>query len=449
MYHNLGIRIGAPNGAAVGGVVTSVAPSFNAAALVVGATLSSAYVAGSYSSPLGTITEDTFSYDVDGVSQAGSYVLVAGDRYVSVPNIPLLINAAPSIYSSAVDPVLVTNTAPEGATGSTTIIVAAGTSTAPAQMGAPTLASTATRITATKASDPSDGGSAITSYDLRYSTDGGSGWTTVTGFTSPHVITALTPGATAILVQERAVNAVGAGSWSTSASIDMKVPTLLGIVKLGGTGATIDLDLTTLDTTNGGIGGALAENDVGIAINGWATSATDVNPVVNSSGWTEVFEDFQTDTRASNVAVSWKAMGSTPDTALQTNASNAAGSGSCSYVEFWRYIDPTDPFDIDVTGAKGADSALGDPPSITPTVAGAKVIAFCAATGDTTPATMTAPSGMTLTGIITNGGSSRGFRIASARYDWTSGAYDPAAFGSGESATSDAWIAGSFALKPW
>jgi hypothetical protein len=61
---------------------------------------------------------------------------------------------------------------------------------------------------------PYDGGSTITSYDLRYSTDE-STWTTVTGITSPRAITGL-PASTLHYVQTRAVNAVGAGLWSRS-----------------------------------------------------------------------------------------------------------------------------------------------------------------------------------------------------------------------------------------
>ena len=89
--------------------------------------------------------------------------------------------------------------------------------TVPAQMAAPSLVvDSATQITATKAADPGDGGSAITSYDLRYSTDQAT-WTESIGFTSPLAVTGLTA-STLYYIQTRAVNGVGAGAWSASAS---------------------------------------------------------------------------------------------------------------------------------------------------------------------------------------------------------------------------------------
>jgi len=97
--------------------------------------------------------------------------------------------------------------------------VAAGAAlaSAPGQMAAPTLVvDSDTQITATLAADPADGGSPIASYDLRYSTDEAT-WTDVIGVTSPHVITGLAA-STLYYVQTRAVNAVGAGAWSASAT---------------------------------------------------------------------------------------------------------------------------------------------------------------------------------------------------------------------------------------
>lgn len=89
--------------------------------------------------------------------------------------------------------------------------------TAPAQMSAPTVTATGSdSISVDRAAAPSDGGSAITSYDLRHSTDE-STWTTVTGIFDPQAVSGLTA-STLYYVQTRAVNAVGAGAWSASGS---------------------------------------------------------------------------------------------------------------------------------------------------------------------------------------------------------------------------------------
>lgn len=88
--------------------------------------------------------------------------------------------------------------------------------TIPAQMATPTLTPGDKQITVARAAAPADGGSAITSYDARYGTDGAN-WTTVAGIAASQVIGSLTNG-TAYQVQTRAVNAVGAGAWSASAN---------------------------------------------------------------------------------------------------------------------------------------------------------------------------------------------------------------------------------------
>lgn len=95
-------------------------------------------------------------------------------------------------------------------------ITVKGAATAPARMDAPTLTvDSATQITAILAAETDDGGTAITSFDLRHSTDEAT-WSEVVGVTSPHAIPGLTP-STPCYVQTRAVNAVGNGAWSASA----------------------------------------------------------------------------------------------------------------------------------------------------------------------------------------------------------------------------------------
>ena len=87
--------------------------------------------------------------------------------------------------------------------------------TAPAKADAPRLVSGHQQLTVSW-SAPATGGSAITSYDLRHSTDGNtwtdvlSVWTTGGGALS-HVISSLT-NSTEYWVQVRAVNAVDAGA---------------------------------------------------------------------------------------------------------------------------------------------------------------------------------------------------------------------------------------------
>ena len=109
-----------------------------------------------------------------------------------------------------------TNTAGARSADSNDIAISVG-ATAPAQMSAPTVTATGSdSISVDRAAAPSDGGSPITSYDLRWSTDEAT-WTTVAGIADPESVTGLSA-STLYYVQTRAVNGVGAGAWSASGS---------------------------------------------------------------------------------------------------------------------------------------------------------------------------------------------------------------------------------------
>ncbi|MDK3072781.1 fibronectin type III domain-containing protein [Sedimentitalea sp. JM2-8] len=96
-------------------------------------------------------------------------------------------------------------------------ITLSAAATVPATMSAPTVTQTgSTSISVDLAAAPDDGGSSITSYDLRWQPDGGP-WTEVTGISDPEAISGLTA-STLYNVQTRAVNAVGQGAWSASGS---------------------------------------------------------------------------------------------------------------------------------------------------------------------------------------------------------------------------------------
>lgn len=110
-------------------------------------------------------------------------------------------------------------------------------STTPAQMGAPSLQVADQTITATLASDPTNGGSAITARDLRYSTDEAS-WTTQNTVSSPVTLSGLTS-ATTYFVQTRARNANGAGPWSASASASTGSSTTLVFIENAGNEAEL------------------------------------------------------------------------------------------------------------------------------------------------------------------------------------------------------------------
>jgi len=433
-------------------VIVVTAPSINSAVLLVGSTLTPSAVAGTYTWPGGAVTE-TWTWFVDGAPQAGSYAIQPGDAQIEAD-----VALSATGYGGStihVGPVPVLNSAPTAGDTSGTVTVAPGSGSAPLAMSAPTLTTTATRLTISKGADGGDGGSPITDYDYRVSTDGGTTWGAWAPLTSPQTLTGYTPGATNIVAQTRANNAIGKGAASpNSASATMKVITFVGYAKITGTGASMTIDLTTLLTDVGSPappGGAILPDDVIFVLAGWATSSTNVD--VQVTGYTEIDDLFAGTTRAVNLAVAWKAQGATPDTSITSNASNSAGNGSAAMAMVMRYVDPTTPLDVAyVSGthsATAAGNALADSPPITPVSPGAFIVSYVAATGDLTPAPLTI-SGMTKYGEAGMGGTARGYRLAAAhKTDWASGAFDPSAWSTSESAASDSWAAMTLALKPW
>ncbi len=127
-----------------------------------------------------------------------------------------------SFTSTAQGPLVATWQATNGVSPNATA-QAAATITAAAQvpgvMAAPGLAVvSASQIDATVAAAPADGGSAITSYEMRYSLDQVN-WTTITGLTAGETRSIIgLLASTAYYFQNAARNAVGLGPWSASAS---------------------------------------------------------------------------------------------------------------------------------------------------------------------------------------------------------------------------------------
>lgn len=101
----------------------------------------------------------------------------------------------------------------------------------------------------------SNGGSAITDYAIRYSSNGGTSWTTFSHTASTattQTVTGLSDG-TAYIFQVAAVNAVGQGSWSSSSGSVTPTPTTVSSTESG----------TLSESSSGAGGSALSSTETG------------------------------------------------------------------------------------------------------------------------------------------------------------------------------------------
>jgi hypothetical protein len=191
------------------------------------------------------------------------------------------------------------------------------------------------------------------------------------------------------------------------------------------TGQILDSDIT-LSLTNlaGGIDGAAREGDFVIVAHFNRNNTAGDQPVgVATAGYTEVADLFGDDDVNANLSVSWKRMGSTPDTSVTTENPNGRNI-AIAYV--LRGVDATTPLDVTATTATAINTGVANPPSITPTTEGAWVLAIGGnVSGATTE--LSGPQNFGWSVIrVNSGGSSPWGHLGIAALRWPgSGAVDP------------------------
>lgn len=215
--------------------------------------------------------------------------------------------------------------------------------------------------------------------------------------------------------------------------------TYVGSANATGSSASFNIDLSGL---------SLAQGDLVIVATGFVTvGGSDSNPGVTTSGYTEVADLFGDDSREAQLSVSYKLMGATPDTTVACNGSGSGSFGSVGIAYVLRGVDQTTPIDVTTTTATGIDSAVPDPPSITPATSGAWVVIAGLGTATSVDETVTAPTGYS-NNIIKGSDPSTAVNLAVASKAWTSGAEDPGAWGGWTTSASDAWAAVTMAIRP-
>lgn len=211
----------------------------------------------------------------------------------------------------------------------------------------------------------------------------------------------------------------------------------------GFVGSASDIVITFGGNLTGGLASSASEGDLVIVYFG---IGSDQDPVRGRiQGYNDLGFVGRTDTQCTGLLVSYKIMGPTPDTTftLDNGTLDVANAGAVA-VQVWRNVD-TDLFQF--TTASASNSVLCNPPAITPVATGSYIIAGGA--GGHFNGTQTFSSS-DLTGFISSGANdSEDVTVGLGYHQWTSGAFDPAAFTfSGTDSTSYSWAALTLVLRP-
>ena len=171
------------------------------------------------------------------------------------------------------------------------------------------------------------------------------------------------------------------------------------------------------------------------------------------SGYTGLgVHDYRNDSNDSNFRVSRKLMGVTPDTSVAIPPSNATTAGVAYAIYVFRGVNTTTPESptIVVTGA--INTGVANAAAIIPVTAGSWVVVFggaavAAGAVFTNPAGFDATTNYFRSATITT--TTNDANIGGAIYTgWTTGSYDPAAFGGSTSTNTGSWSAATLALNP-
>lgn len=207
-----------------------------------------------------------------------------------------------------------------------------------------------------------------------------------------------------------------------------------------GTNTTVNFNLS------GGIATTPSANDLVIVAYGVGTGSNIV-PSLGVTGYLPVRRSFSPDTFSTAFDVYYKFMGSTPDTSfVRTPTGNTAHGGAVT-VHVWRNVDQNTPFDVASTFNTINNTALVNPPAITPTTTNTRILIAGAAGHNSGGASFTASY---LSNFITNNNDDTvDATVGMGWVAWTSGAYDGAAWTfSGTDRVNHSYASTVMALRP-
>lgn len=218
-----------------------------------------------------------------------------------------------------------------------------------------------------------------------------------------------------------------------------------------GTTVNAAVNITLNSGLVGGIGSAVQAGDLVIIVNvsasaGAAATLTIKDP--SAVSYTLVGSTlFANDTNGSNMLVGYKVMGSTPDASANFSQSTSVLYGGFAYAAVFRGVDPTNPLDVSAVTATAINTAIVDPPAITPITPGA-VVVVAGMGGHTLGAVDFGITGLT-NSRAENYNTTYDCSAGLGYVTWTSGALNPNAWTlTGGGALANSWVAITLALRP-
>lgn len=212
--------------------------------------------------------------------------------------------------------------------------------------------------------------------------------------------------------------------------------------------ATYALSLTGF---TGGISSSLQQGDLVVIAHGYGDNA-DNNMTLTGTGFTEVADIAGVNGisgTVANLGVYSSVLSSSWPSSVSCSAEGHTNVGHVALALAFRGVNGTQ-FDVSAVTSTGWAAAQPNPGSITPSTAGAHVLAvgLGARAVSTAPVFTSLSSGFTELVKLDQAASGFSASIGACVLPWTSGAVDPALFTATNTGAFDAWAAITLAIRP-
>jgi hypothetical protein len=215
------------------------------------------------------------------------------------------------------------------------------------------------------------------------------------------------------------------------------------ITFVGQTSATFE-GSTTVGTTISLTGLGLQNGDI-VIVAYESCGTTDKAQVI--AGYTTVADLYANDTEDSNLLVAYKIMGTVPDTSVTIPATGNAADAGAVVVQAYRGVDISTPLDVTRTTVSLINTAIPDPPAITPVTSGARIVVAAGAAHTTGTGVFTASYLSNFLSVVSN--DTNDATVGMGNVSWTSETYNPAAWTfTGTNSTNFSTNSVTMALRP-